>query len=54
MFRDLWGRMISTLAISTLRVDIQVVAGNTVVTIDGNTITLNGIAAGVTVQDFIL
>jgi Ca2+-binding RTX toxin-like protein len=37
-----------------LRVDIQVVAGNTVVTIDGNTITLNGIAAGVTVQDFIL
>ena len=36
------------------RVDIQVVAGNTVVTIDGNTITLNGIAAGVTVQDFIL
>jgi Ca2+-binding RTX toxin-like protein len=38
----------------TTRVNIQVVAGNTVVTIDGNTITLNGIAAGVTVQDFIL
>ena len=36
------------------RVSIDVISGNTVVTIDGNTITLNGVAAGVTQQDFIL